>query len=74
VSIRIRLGLALTTAVLLTLATAAPAGAEITVANQNNSGPGSLRQALIDAPPGETIVVPAGTYTLTGDRLKLSRA
>src|SRR6476469_1325512 len=51
----------------LVLALIAPAAARasITVANQNDSGPGSLRQAVSDAPPGETIVLPAGTYTLT---------
>jgi hypothetical protein len=51
------------------LALAAPASAAITVANTNDSGPGSLRQAIADAAPGETIVVPAGTYTLTSEEL-----
>jgi hypothetical protein len=37
----------------------------IIVANQDDAGPGSLRQALLDAGSGDTIVVPKGTYTLT---------
>jgi hypothetical protein len=51
------------------LLAAAPASASITVANQNDSGPGSLREAIATAPPGETIVLPAGTYTLTSEPL-----
>jgi hypothetical protein len=42
---------------------AASAGT-ITVINQNDDGPGSLRQAISDAGPGDTVAVPAGTYTL----------
>ena len=41
-----------------------PAGspeAAATLSNTNDAGPGSIRQAITDAPPGETIVVPAGT-------------
>src|SRR4029079_12698030 len=49
------------------------ARAAITVANNNDSGTGSLRQAIIDAAPGETIVVPANTYTLTSDQLDISK-
>ena len=44
------------------------------VANQNDSGPGSLRQAVIDAAPGETIVLPAGTYSLTSGPLKVDKS
>jgi hypothetical protein len=47
------------------------AAAAITVSNTNDSGPGSLRQAVAEAPPGETIVVPAGTYTLTSGELQI---
>jgi hypothetical protein len=39
-------------------------GATITVSNTNDSGPGSLRQAIADATGADTIVVPAGTYNL----------
>ncbi|MEZ5078896.1 MAG: choice-of-anchor Q domain-containing protein [Solirubrobacterales bacterium] len=46
------------------LALPSGAAAAIAVSNQNDSGPGSLRQAVIDAPPGETITVPDGTYAL----------
>jgi hypothetical protein len=45
-----------------------------TVANPNDSGAGSLRQAIADAPAGETIVVPAGTYTLTSDELTIEKS
>jgi hypothetical protein len=51
------------------LLAAAPASASITVANQNDAGAGSLRQAIAEAPAGETIVLPAGTYTLTSEPL-----
>jgi hypothetical protein len=30
------------------------------VTNQNDSGPGSLRQAIADADPGAIVIVPAG--------------
>jgi Ca2+-binding RTX toxin-like protein len=50
------------------------ARAAITVANNNDSGTGSLRQAIIDAAPGETIVVPANTYTLTTDQLDIGKS
>jgi hypothetical protein len=58
---------------LLGLALSATAGAAITVANQNDSGPGSLREAVATSTPGETIMVPAGTYTLAGEPLKIEQ-
>ena len=42
------------------------AAATIKVTNRNNAGPGSLRRALAVAKDGDTIIVPAGTYKLTG--------
>jgi len=69
----IRPALALATLGLLGLATAGTAEAAITVANQSDSGPGSLRQAIAEAPPGETIVLPAGTYTLTSGALEIEK-
>ena len=39
---------------------------------ENDAGAGSLRQAIDDAGPGDTIVVPAGTYTLTSGALSVS--
>ena len=58
----------LLTAGVLSLALGSAAQAA-TVANQNDAGAGSLRQAIIEASQGETIVVPAGTYTLTSKAL-----
>src|SRR5262245_37419856 len=66
-------GLGLAVAWMLILATAGAAQAAITVANQKDSGPGSLRQAIEEAPPGETINVPAGTYSLTSGPLQISK-
>jgi hypothetical protein len=56
-------------AALLSLAFAASARAEEPVTNTNDSGPGSLRNALETAAPGEIVEVPAGTYTLTSGQL-----
>jgi hypothetical protein len=50
------------------------AQAAITVTSSGDSGPGTLRQALADAPPGETIDVPAGTYTLTSGPLVVTKS
>src|SRR5215469_2060442 len=61
-------------AALIALIPAGTAGAAITVSNANDSGAGSIRQAITDAPPGETIVVPAGTYTLTSDELTIEKS
>lgn len=59
----------------LCLAALAPAGASAaTVANTNDSGPGSLRQAIADATPGETIVLPAGNYELTSGQLVIEKS
>lgn len=53
----------------------APAGAQAaTVANTNDAGAGSLRQAILDAAPGETIAIPTGTYTLTSGELAIAKA
>jgi hypothetical protein len=52
---------------LCALVLAANAAATIIVANHNDSGPGSLRQAIVEAPAGETIDVGAGTITLASE-------
>jgi hypothetical protein len=44
-----------------------------TVTTTNDGGPGSLRQAIADAAPGETIVLPAGTYSLTQGELPIGK-
>jgi hypothetical protein len=56
------------------LAPVAASQAAIIVANNNDEGPGSLRQAIIDAPPAETIVVPAGDYALTSGELVITKS
>jgi hypothetical protein len=62
------------TAAALLLVPVGTAEATITVANNNDSGSGSLRQAISDAAPGETIVVPANTYTLSSDELTIEKS
>ena len=71
---RIRIALALAASALVILASAGTATAALTVANQNDSGPGSLRQTVAEAGPGETINVPAGTYTLTSAPLVIMKS
>ncbi len=46
----------------------------ITVANTNDAGPGSLREAIFDAMPGDTIVVPSGSYILTTGELAITKS
>jgi hypothetical protein len=69
-----RLLYAIVVSALLSLAMAGAAQAAITVANTNDSGAGSLRQAVADAPPGETIDLPAGTYTLSSEELSIEKS
>lgn len=64
----------LATAAALLLVPAGTAEATITVGNNNDGGAGSLRQAISDAAPGETIVVPANTYTLSSDELTIEKS
>jgi hypothetical protein len=58
--------LATTVAVLMSVFVAAPvaSGATITVTNTNDSGVGSLRQAISDASGADTISIPSGVYRL----------
>lgn len=46
----------------------------ITVTDNNDSGPGSLRQAIASAATGDTIIVPANTYTLTSGQLAIAKS
>jgi hypothetical protein len=56
-------------------AIAVPAvAAAATVSNTNDSGPGSLRQAILSASPGETISVPAGDYKLTSGEITIEKS
>jgi hypothetical protein len=53
------------------LALAAPAGADtLEVTSEADSGPGSLGETILEAGPGDTIMIPPGTFLLTnGDTL-----
>ena len=46
------------------------AAATVTVLNTNDNGPGSLRQALVDAAPGDTIDFDA---SLSGATIRLAQ-
>jgi hypothetical protein len=64
-------------AVVIALLTGAPAAgaATITVANTNDSGPGSLRAAVATVNAGsggDTIMIPSGTYVLMSGELALT--
>ncbi len=74
IGVRARISSAVGLLAVVALFTAGSAQAAITVANTADSGPGSLRQAIADAPPGEVILVPAGTYTLTSGPLNVAGA
>ncbi len=56
------------------LGSGSSAGADILVTNLNDSGPGSLRQAILDAGSGQTITFSVyGTITLTTGVLKINK-
>jgi uncharacterized repeat protein (TIGR01451 family) len=59
---------------LIALAASPVVAGAATVSNTDDAGSGSLRQAIIDANPGDTIAVPAGTYTLTSGELLLNKS
>lgn len=58
----------------LALAAVAPAAGAATVTNTDDSGPGSLRQAIAEAAVGETITLPAGEYRLTSGELVIPQS
>src|SRR5258708_6855039 len=65
--------LLLSFALVLAIATKAH-GVTISVTNTNDSGPGSLRQALADANDGDTIIFAvSGTITLTSGGLPITK-
>jgi hypothetical protein len=59
---RLAVGLAL---VFTLFAASAHAANTLTVSNNSDHGPGSLRQALMDAAAGDTVVIPAGIGQIT---------
>lgn len=48
--------------------------ATIPVTTTNDGGPGSLRQAIANANPGDTITVPAGNYVLRNRELVIEKS
>jgi hypothetical protein len=52
----------------------APSGRRLTVTTTADGGTGSLRQLIAEAQPGDTVVVPPGTYVLTEGELKIDKA
>jgi hypothetical protein len=68
------LGLAAALIVALLVGVTAAGANTLQVTNNNDSGPGSLRQAISDAGSDDTIVVPANTYTLTSGALVINKA
>src|ERR1700704_6449529 len=77
-SVRLRLAIGLGCVGVSALAGAgsAVAASTLTVANSNDKGAGSLRQALLDATSGDTIVVPSGigAITLTSGELLVNKS
>ena len=68
--------LASVAAAALAAGVAAPSASAATIAvtNLNDSGPGSLRQAILEAAPNETITVPAGQIVLTSGALAIAKS
>lgn len=60
-------------AVLAVLMAAPPAMADIAVTTTTDGGAGSLREAVEEAAPNETIVLPTGTYKLALGELAIKR-
>src|SRR4029077_1056571 len=70
-----RIHLAILSALLFCVSTMPARAATITVTNTNDSGPGSLRQALRDANDGDTInFAITGTITLTSGGLPVNKS
>ncbi len=57
------------------IGSSAATAAVITVANTSDSGAGSLRQAIAEAGPGDSIVLPASAthYAITSDELRIEK-
>lgn len=55
------------------MALPAIASATVVVQNTNDLGPGSLRATIAAAPPGETVQLPAGTYSVTSNEITIDK-
>jgi hypothetical protein len=64
---------ALATAALALALTGTASANTITVANHHNAGQGSLRHAVNAANPGDTVIVPTGTYKLTTGEIQIDK-
>jgi hypothetical protein len=64
---------AATLAVLAVLVLAPAASAAVVVTTTTDGGAGSLREAVEEAAPNETVVLPTGTYKLTVGELAIKR-
>src|ERR1700732_1241586 len=53
---------------------AVAAAAPLIVTNNHDNGPGSLRSAIEEASPGNTITAPAGDYALTSGELAITKS
>ena len=68
--------LAVFTCLLLGFSASLASAATIMVTSTNDSGPGSLRQAIAEASPGDTIIVPASAshYAVTSAELVIAKS
>jgi hypothetical protein len=69
-------GVSVLMALIVLVLVSAAGAATITVSNTNDSGPGSLREAIAEAQSGETILLPAGAshYAVTSGELRIEKS
>src|SRR4051794_40851491 len=56
------------------LSAATATAATRTVTSKADSGNGSIRQTVLDADPGDTVAIPAGTYAVTSAAIPVGKA